>query len=77
MVLRHYQTLDDAITLHLRKTGKTQAQLAEEMGMAENTFSWKRRGVREFSLGEAIRLARIVGLDSLNTAMAEYSEQED
>lgn len=68
----HYQTLDDAITLHLRKSGKTQAQLAEEMGMAENTFSWKRRGVREWSLTEAIQLSRIVGLESLNGVLGEH-----
>lgn len=60
----HYvPALDDAVTLHLRATGKSQGKLAEEMGMAENSFSWKRRGVREFTLAEAARLADIVGFD--------------
>lgn len=64
----YYPKLDEAVAAYLRRTGKTQAQLADEMGMAENTLSWKRRGVtnrgdeREFSLGEAVRLCSIVGV---------------
>ena len=71
----YFESIDDAITLHLRKTGKTQAQLAEEMDMAENTFSWKRRGVREFTLGEACRLATIIGTNSVADAIADYEQQ--
>ena len=39
----------------------TQAELADQMGMATNTFSWKRRGIREFTLTEAARLCKIIG----------------
>lgn len=68
----YFQSIDDAITLHLRRTGKTQGQLAEEMGMAENTFRWKRRGERDFTLPETVRLARIVGLQSIDEAVSDY-----
>lgn len=60
----YYPLLDDAITLHLRKTGKTQATLAKELGMSENSLSWKRRGTREFTLGEAAKVAKITGLEA-------------
>lgn len=58
----HFEKLDEAVTLHLKRTGKTQAQLAEEMGMAPNTFSWKLRGIRDFSLTEAAALCDKVGI---------------
>lgn len=56
-----YPNLDAEIAAYLRREGITQAELAERMGMAENTFSWKRRGIREFSLGETARLADLMG----------------
>ncbi len=34
-----FQNLDAEIAAYLRRTGKTQAQLASEMGMSDNTFS--------------------------------------
>lgn len=58
----YYEALDEAVTLYMKRNGLTQEQMAEKMGMASNTFSWKRRGIREFSLGEASRLADIVGV---------------
>lgn len=58
----YYEALDEAVTLHLKRNGMTQEELAAQMDMAPNTFSWKRRGIREFSLGEAARLADIVGV---------------
>lgn len=57
----YYEALDEAVTLHLKRNSMTQDALAEQMKMAPNTFSWKRRGIREFSLSEASRLADIVG----------------
>lgn len=58
----YYQLLDEAIELYLRRNGMSQASLAKEMGMAENTFSWKRRGVREFTLKEAAHLCDLTGI---------------
>ncbi|MDY3982206.1 helix-turn-helix domain-containing protein [Paraeggerthella sp. LCP19S3_G8] len=58
----YYEALDEAVTLYLKRASMTQDALAERMGMAPNTFSWKRRGIREFSLSEASRLADIVGI---------------
>lgn len=57
----YFPQIDEAITLYLKRTGETQADLASEMGMASNTFSWKRRGVREWSLSELVRLSQILG----------------
>lgn len=53
--------LDSAISEYMRENGMTQSEMAEKLGMAENTLSWKRRGVREFSLGEAAKVADITG----------------
>lgn len=53
--------LDSAISEYMRENGMTQSEMAEKLGMAENTLSWKRRGVREFSLGEAARVADLTG----------------
>ena len=53
--------LDSAISEYMRENGMTQAEMAERLCMAENTLSWKRRGVREFSLGEAAKVADITG----------------
>lgn len=59
--------LDAAIAAYLREHDMTQAQLADKLGMSENTLSWKRRGVREFTLGEAAEVADMLGrsLDEL------------
>lgn len=57
-----FNGIDEAIAAYLRRTGKTQAELAEELGMSENTLSWKRRGIREFKLSEAMKIADITGV---------------
>ena len=48
----YFESLDTAIAVYLRKEHKTQEELARDLGMAPNTFSWKRRGVdgKEFSV---------------------------
>ena len=59
----YFPALDEAIAVYLRRAGMTQEEFAGEvMGMAPNTFSWKRRGVREFTLSEATRLADALGM---------------
>ena len=71
----YFENLDNEITLYLRKTGKTQAQLAEEVGMTDNTFSWKRRGVRgkEFTIGEVRRVADAIGLESFDGILDDFA----
>lgn len=58
----YFKALDEAIELYMRRNGMSQAELAREMGMAENTFSWKRRGIHEFTLNEATRLCDMTGV---------------
>lgn len=59
----YYPALDEAVAVYLRRHGMTQEEFARDvMGMATNTFSWKRRGVREFTLSEATVLADAVGM---------------
>ena len=59
----YYPALDDALALFLRREGMTQEEFARNvMGMSPNTFSWKRRGVREFTLSEATVLADALGM---------------
>lgn len=71
----YFANLDEQIALYLHRTGKTQAQLADECGMADNTFSWKRRGVRgkEFSMDEVRRVAEVIGLTSFDCILADYA----
>lgn len=70
----YFESLDNAIALYLRKSGKTQAQLAKEVGMAENTFSWKRRGAngKEFSLDEIRTVAKVIGLTSFDGLLSDF-----
>lgn len=70
----YFKSLDEEIALYLHRTGKSQAQLAEEVGMSDNTFSWKRRGVRgkEFSFDEVTRVAKTIGLTSFDGIMADF-----
>ena len=56
-----FKGIDEAIAAYLRSSGKTQAELADELGMAENTLSWKRRGIREFKVSEVVKIAEITG----------------
>lgn len=57
----YFSQIDDAIALYLRHENMTQEQLAKKMGVASNTFSWKRRGVREWTLSELVKLSDILG----------------
>ena len=65
-----FRTIDEAVAAYLRRTGKTQAELAEEIGISENSLSWKRRGIREFKLSEVVNLADICGF-SLDDVLEE------
>lgn len=59
----YYPALDEAVAVYLRRHGMTQEEFARDvMGMATNTFSWKRRGVREFTMSEVITLSDALGL---------------
>ncbi len=66
----YYPRIDKEIVVYLHNYNIPQSKLAEEMGMAENTFSWKRRGVRDFILTEAIKLCRILGIDLRDALVA-------
>lgn len=56
-----FKGIDEAIAAYMRREGLTQKQVAEKLGMSENTLSWKRRGIREFSFNEAIQIAKLTG----------------
>lgn len=73
----YFASLDEAITLYLRRTGKTQKELAHDVGMAANTFSWKRRGERgrEFTLDEVAHVAKTIGMTSLDGVMADIKRE--
>ena len=72
----YFEALDDVISEHLRKSGKTQAALAGEMNMSPNTFAWKRKGEngKEFKMSELLRLCVIVGVD-LDDVMVEQRDK--
>lgn len=56
------ESIDNAITLFLRRSGKTQDQLADEMGVSTVTLMNKRKGLTDFKLSELVMLSKIVGL---------------
>ena len=70
----YFEAIDDAVTLYKRKNGVTQEQLAADMGMAPNTFSWKLRGEREFTLEEATRLCDLIGVDIVEIVRRQKDE---
>ena len=73
----YLKSLDTAIAAHLREEHKTQAEFAKEMGMSDVTFSRKRRGTngKEFTLSEVTRVAKAVGLTSLDGLMADIQQE--
>ena len=70
----YYPNIDYAVTVFMRKNGVTQRQLAEQMLMCDNSFSWKRRGLRDWSLPEAVKLSNILGL-SLDVLTSQQSQE--
>ena len=62
MAESYIESIDNAITLFLRRSGKTQDQLAEEMGFSTVTLMNKRKGLTDFKLSELVMLSKIVGL---------------
>lgn len=59
--MNHYENIDAAIAVYLRRSGKTQGQLAGEIGLSENALYMKRTGRTEFKLSEVVRLSKILG----------------
>ena len=57
----YFPAIDNAITIYLRQTGSTQKELASEIGMSSNSLSWKRRGIRQWTLDELAELAKVLG----------------
>lgn len=55
--------LDACIAGYLRSNGITQADLAAEIGISEVSLSYKRRGIRQFTLVEVCKLADLMGVD--------------
>lgn len=62
MAESYIDSIDNAITLFLRRSGKTQDQLADEMGVSTVTLMNKRKGLTDFKLSELVMLSKIVGL---------------
>ena len=61
----YFEALDDAIAVHLNKTGKTKAEFAEELGMSANSLRWKSKGEngKEWNLSEAALVCDVIGVD--------------
>lgn len=62
MAESYIESIDNAITLFLRRSGKTQDQLADEMGVSTVTLMNKRKGLTDFKLSELVMLSKIVEL---------------
>ena len=58
--MQYHENIDNVITIYLRKTGKTQEQLANEIGLnTGEALSMKRAGKTEFKLSEVVSLCEI------------------
>lgn len=53
--------LDAEIAAYLRLKNLTQAEFADELGMAPSTLSLKRRGIAEFTLSEVVAISQLIG----------------
>ena len=62
MATTYIESIDNAITVYLRRSGKTQDKLAEEIGMTAASLMNKRKGLTDFKLSELVKLSGIVGL---------------
>lgn len=72
----HFKRFDGEIASYLRRAGMTQRELANKLGMATNTLSWKRRGEhgRGFTLAEAAKIADLIECNLDDTVMRDYQD---
>lgn len=69
--------LDDTIAVYLNRNNLSQDTFAREvMGMNPNTFGWKRRGIRDFTISEALRLCDALGI-TMNFAFGHEQAVEE
>lgn len=71
-----FSKLDEEIAAYMRRNSINQEEMASRLRMSSNTFSWKRRGVREFSLSEAIELCDLLGI-TLDEATGRSRKEQD
>lgn len=57
-----FPVIDASIAAYLRRNSMTQAELAAELGMVEQTLASKRKGNSEFSYTEMVKLCDLLGL---------------
>lgn len=71
----YVESIDNAITVFLRRTNSTQKQLAKDLDIRDETLSAKRKGVRDFKVSELVRLSQIMGmsLDEMTGLQAKAS----
>lgn len=60
----------------LYKKGKTQRQLADEIGVTEKTFSYKMKGKREFTLSEIWKICMALEISNPFDVF-EYQEKNE
>jgi transcriptional regulator with XRE-family HTH domain len=61
-----YPTIEAEIARHKTITGEGKEVIAKRMGMSSNSFRWKLRGQREFTVTELVALAEILGINSVD-----------
>lgn len=55
------QGIDDSVTVYMRRTGTTQADMAALLSLSSLQFSRKRKGKAEWKMSELVTLSEIVG----------------
>lgn len=58
----YFPVLDEAIAAYMRRTGRTQASIAQSLYMTDPTFSSKRKGEREFTFTEMNQLCGMLNM---------------
>ena len=63
-------SIRERVGAYTERTGTTKAELADSLGMSRVTLHNKLNGLSEFSLSEAVQLAKILGctVDDLRTS---------
>lgn len=55
-----HSVFDDEITLHLRRSGMTQAEFAARIPLSEVQFSRKRKGLADWKMTELVKVCEVL-----------------
>ena len=57
-----FPATEAAVAVYLKRTGMSQEELAQRIGMTDNTLRRRLNGRNDFTLPEAVRLSELLGV---------------